>query len=75
MAHQRYVKSIPRFSTAAPAESGLGLYGTGDAVSASTGGGSGASQWTPTVANLLVIVVLEIAAFAALRYAFRVVQN
>lgn len=28
-------------------------------------------QWHPTVVNLLVLVVVEIAAFAALRYFFR----
>lgn len=32
-------------------------------------------QWSPTVANLLVLVVLEIVAFAAIRYAFRIVQR
>jgi hypothetical protein len=26
------------------------------------------SEWTPTVANLLVLVVLEVLAFAGLRY-------
>lgn len=33
------------------------------------------SQWSPTVANLLVILVLEVVAFAAIRYAFRAVQR
>lgn len=37
--------------------------------------GAGKSSWTPTVANLLVLVVLELAAFAALRYAFRVLGS
>lgn len=36
---------------------------------------SGGSQWSPTVANLLVLVVLEVVAFAALRYAFRIVAK
>lgn len=36
---------------------------------------AGTKQWSPTVANLLVLVVLEIAAFAAIRYAFRIVQR
>jgi hypothetical protein len=27
--------------------------------------------WTPTVANLIVLVALEIAAYCALRWAFR----
>ena len=30
-----------------------------------------ASNWTPTVANLVVLIVLEIAAYCALRWAFR----
>ena len=34
-----------------------------------SGRGLGATkQWTPTVANLLVLVVLEVVAFGALRY-------
>ena len=36
--------------------------------------GKGASDWHPTVAHLLVILVIEIGAFAALRYAFRVIK-
>lgn len=31
--------------------------------------------WTPTVANLVVLVVLEIAAYCALRWAFRTVHG
>lgn len=34
-----------------------------------------AKQWSPTVANLLVILILELAAFAALRYMFKIVQR
>lgn len=30
-----------------------------------------AKKWTPTVANLLVLIVVEMVAFAAIRYAFR----
>lgn len=37
-------------------------------VTARTNTGSG---WTPTVANLVVLVALEIAAYCALRWAFR----
>lgn len=33
--------------------------------------GNGAKAWSPTVVNLLVILVLEIAAFAAIRYLFK----
>lgn len=36
---------------------------------------AGGGQWSPTVANLLVLVVLEVVAFAALRYAFRIVAK
>lgn len=35
---------------------------------------AGARNWSPTVANLLVILVLEVAGFAALRYLFRKVS-
>jgi hypothetical protein len=34
-----------------------------------------AKGWHPTVANLLVLIVLELVAFAALRRLFRVVQS
>ena len=30
-----------------------------------------AGQWSPTVVNLAVLILLELVAFAALRYAFR----
>ena len=33
--------------------------------------GNGAKTWSPTVANLLVLVVLEIVAFGAIRYLFK----
>lgn len=32
---------------------------------------SGAKEWSPTVVNLLILLVLEIIAFAAIRYVFR----
>lgn len=35
---------------------------------------SGGSQWSPTVANLLVLLVIEMVAFAAIRYLFRKVM-
>ncbi len=38
-------------------------------------GGNGPKQWTPTVANLLVILVLEIIAFAVIRHVFRRVTS
>lgn len=31
--------------------------------------------WTPTVANLLVLIALEIVAYCLLRYAFRTVHG
>ncbi len=34
-----------------------------------------AKGWHPTVANLLVLIVLELLAFAALRRVFRVMQG
>jgi len=38
-------------------------------VSQSSGRGlAGTKSWTPTVANLLVLVVLEVIAFGALRF-------
>jgi len=32
---------------------------------------AGAKSWTPTVANLLVLLVVEIVAFGAIRYLFK----
>lgn len=56
-------------SGAAPSSSGLGAAVPGAVVAASSGRGMKAtSQWTPTVANLMVLIVLEVFAFAALRY-------
>jgi hypothetical protein len=37
--------------------------------------GATGKGWTPTVANLLVLVVVELAVFAAIRYAFRVLAK
>lgn len=34
-----------------------------------------AKGWHPTVANLLVLIVLELLAFAALRRVFRIMQG
>lgn len=36
---------------------------------------TGTSQWSPTVAHLMVLIILEICAFAAIRYAFGVLQR
>lgn len=40
----------------------------GAEVTTPTASGRG---WTPTVANLMVLIALEIAAYCALRWAFR----
>jgi hypothetical protein len=55
-------------SSAAPASSGLGAAVPEVSVAATSGRGLGTSQWTPTVANLLVLIVLEVVAFGGLRY-------
>lgn len=56
-------------SSAASASSRLGALVPEVSVSQTSGRGlAGTSQWTPTVANLLVLVVLEVVAFAGLRY-------
>lgn len=55
--------------SAAPANSRLGALNPEEVVSMTSGrGAASTSQWTPTVANLLVLVVLELVAFATLRY-------
>lgn len=55
--------------SAAPANSRLGAIVPEASVSQTSGRGFAATkEWTPTVANLLVLVVLEVIAFAALRY-------
>ena len=55
--------------SAAPANSGLGAIVPEVSVSQTSGRGlSSTKDWTPTVANLLVLVVLEVVAFAGLRY-------
>lgn len=53
----------------APASSGLGNAVSGASVASTSGRGlAGTKTWTPTVANLLVLVVLEVVAFGGLRY-------
>lgn len=49
---------------------GSGAGPKGGNMPARTGNGNG-TGWTPTVANLAVLIVLEIAAYCALRWAFR----
>lgn len=54
--------------SAAPAASRLGALTPEASVAATSGRGMAAtSQWSPTVANLLVLVVIEVVAFALLR--------
>jgi len=43
----------------------------GATVTTASGGVGQTKGWSPTVANLLVILVVEIFAFAAIRYVFR----
>lgn len=53
----------------ASASSGLGAAVPEVSVSQTSGRGlAGTKTWTPTVANLLVLVVLEVLAFGVLRY-------
>lgn len=60
------------YATGGNQQAGAGPTPIGETVPSSGNGSS--SSWTPTVAHLLVILVIEIAAFAALRYAFRVIK-
>jgi hypothetical protein len=49
----------------------VGAYQRSDVVASNTvRGQAGTGAWTPTVTHLFVLIILEIAAFAALRYAF-----
>ena len=55
---------------------GGGNFQTGATVAATTlRSQTGSNKWTPTVAHLFVLIILEIAAFAALRYAFGVLSR
>lgn len=65
------IRRTVRPANAAP-NAGAGPVPIGATVPIPTVGGG---KWSPTVANLLVLIVLEIAAFAACRYAFRIVQR
>lgn len=73
---------IPRGPQAASPAAGSGYYrgappkaGGQGSMAGPKGAGSRplfkAEGWTPTVSNLIVLVVLEIVAYAALRYVFR----
>jgi hypothetical protein len=55
---------------------GGGAYQNGAAVAAnSVRGQASSAKWTATVTNLFILIILEIGAFAALRYAFGVLQR
>jgi hypothetical protein len=55
---------------APPVAGGQGsMMGPAGAITA--GVARGGSGWTPTVANLVVLIALEIVAYIALRWAFR----
>lgn len=65
-----------RSRTNIAASPGGGAFQSGAAVAANTvRGQTSASKWTPTVTHLFVLIILEIAAFAALRYAFGVLSR
>lgn len=49
---------------------GAGTTSNGGAMSGLHGAGD-AKSWSPTVANLLVLVVLEMVAFSVIRYVFK----
>lgn len=54
--------------SAAPASSRLGALNPEASVSMTSGRGMASTKdWSPSVANLLVLIVLEVVAFAALR--------
>lgn len=56
-------------ASAAPASSRLGALVPEASVSVTSGRGMASTkEWTPTVANLMVLIVLEVLAFAGLRY-------
>lgn len=59
---------IPRTTRPGSLNSAAGPVPVGATVPMS---GNSGSQWNPTVANLLVLVVIEMVAFAAIRYLFR----
>lgn len=52
---------------------GVGTTSNGGAMPVGVGGGP--KKWTPTVANLLVLVVLEIVAFGVIRYVFKRISD
>lgn len=73
---------IPRGLDAAETAPGSGYYRGAPPKAGGTGSMAGprgagtrslfnSDGWTPTVSNLVVLVVLEIGAYALLRYAFR----
>lgn len=58
------------------ASGGVGATGNGYGLAPSTGRSRvSAGQWQPTVLYLLLLVVIEMAVFAGLRYTFRTVHG
>lgn len=62
-----------RNRNAAPSAGGGNMRSVGDVASSIRG--DMVKAWTPTVANLVVLVLFELAAFAALRYLLRTLQR
>lgn len=60
---------IPRMTQPATGSTNAGAGPT--PIGATVPSPSSGSQWHPTVVNLLVLLVVEVAAFAALRMLFR----
>lgn len=54
---------------------GVGASGAGYGLVSGTRSRIGAGDWQPTVVYLLILVVVEMAAFAGLRYTFRSVHG
>lgn len=68
---------IPRgqLSNTAPQGQAEGRSGKGFGLVGMTGDSSPLGDWEPTVVYLLVLVIIEFAAYCGLRYAFRNVHG
>jgi hypothetical protein len=65
-------RGVTNSGSNAPQGQSVGRTGKGWGITAFNGGGAG---WSPTVSYLLILVVLEFFAYAALRYTFRSVHG
>lgn len=63
-------RSATRQQAAAPSPAGGNMRTAAD-VASTMRGAVDVKSWTPTVANLIVLLVLELAAYAGIRYLFR----